>query len=73
MCRVRNQCIQRKSLDGNADEIISKICRNIVENQKKAEADAKIAEQNEAKENETIDIFSEVNSDEEKDEDTNIF
>ena len=60
-------------LDGNADEIISKICRNIVENQKNAEADAKIAEQNEAKENETIDIFSEVNSDEEKDEDTNIF
>ena len=60
-------------LDGNADEIISKICRNVVENQKKAEADAKIAEQNEAKENETIDIFSEVNSDEEKDEDTNIF
>ena len=60
-------------LDGNADEIISKICRNIVENQKKAEADAKIAEQNEAKENETIDIFSEVNSDGEKDEDTNIF
>lgn len=60
-------------LDGNADEIISKICRNIVENQKKAEADAKIAEQNEAKENETIDIFSEVNSDEEKDQDTNIF
>lgn len=60
-------------LEGNADEIISKICRNIVENQKKAEADAKIAEQNEAKENETIDIFSEVNSDEEKDEDTNIF
>ena len=60
-------------LDGNADEIISKICRNIVENQKKAEADAKIAEQNEAKENETIDIFSEVNSYEEKDEDTNIF
>ena len=60
-------------LDGNADEIISKICRNIVENQKKAEADAKIAEQNEEKENETIDIFSEVNSDEEKDEDTNIF
>lgn len=60
-------------LNGNADEIISKICRNIVENQKKAEADAKITEQNEAKENETIDIFSEVNSDEEKDEDTNIF
>ena len=60
-------------LDGNADEIISKICRNIVENQKKAEADAKIAEQNEAKENETIDIFSEVKSDEEKDEDTDIF
>lgn len=60
-------------LDGNADEIISKICRNIVENQKKAEADAKIAEQNEAKENETIDIFSEVNSGEEKDEDINIF
>ena len=57
----------------NADEIISKICVNIVANQKKAEADARIAEQNSAKEDDTIDIFSEVNSADEDDNDTNIF
>lgn len=60
-------------LDGNADEIISKICVNIVANQKKAEAEARIAEQNSAKDDETIDIFSEVNSADEDDNDTNIF
>lgn len=60
-------------LEGNADEIISKICVNIVANQKKAETEARIAEQNSSKDDETIDIFSEVNSADEDDNDTNIF
>ena len=71
-----NACKKKEELNDVSSEINSiksKICMNIVAEQKKAEADAKIAEQNEAKENETIDIFSEVNSDEENDEDTNIF
>ena len=46
---------------------------NIVETQKKAEADGKVAEQNSANENNTIDIFSEINSDNADDSDTNIF
>ena len=58
------------------NSIKSKICMSIVEKQKKAEADAKIAEQNSKKETvETEDIFSEMctevtTSDE---EDLNIF
>ena len=56
------------------NSIKSKICMNIVEVQKKAEADAKVAEQNSANKNETIDIFSEMNSDNtDDDSDTNIF
>lgn len=55
------------------NSIKSKICMNIVETQKKAEADAKVAEQNSANENNTIDIFSEINSDNADDSDTNIF
>lgn len=56
------------------NSIKSKICMNIVEAQKKAEADAKVAEQNSANKNETIDIFSEMNSDNaDDDSDTNIF
>ena len=56
------------------NSIKSKICMNIVEAQKKAEADAKVAEQNSANKNETIDIFSEINSDNtDDDSDTNIF
>lgn len=68
---------------GNVDElnkvtseinsIVNKINSAIVDKQKKALKDAKIAEQNEAKENDTIDIFSEVNSDNADDSDTNIF
>lgn len=72
-----NACKKKEELNDVSTEINSiksKICMNIVAEQKKAEADAKIAEQNEANnDTETIDIFSEVNSDEEKDEDTNIF
>lgn len=58
-------------MDGDADAIISKICVNIVAKQME---DAKVAEQNSAKEDEKVDIFSEVNSaEEEDDEDVNIF
>ena len=58
-------------MDGDADAIISKICVNIVAKQME---DAKIAEQNSTKENDKVDIFSEVNSaEEEEDEDVNIF
>lgn len=57
--------------DGDADAIISKICVNIVTKQME---DAKIAEQNSAKEDDKVDIFSEVNSAEESEnEDVNIF
>ena len=70
-----NACKKKEELNDVSIEINSiksKICMNIVAEQKKAEADAKIAEQNEANnDTETIDIFSEVNSDEEKDEDFN--
>ena len=55
------------------NSIVNKINSAIVDKQKKALKDAKIAEQNEAKENDTIDIFSEVNSDNADDSDTNIF
>ena len=58
-------------MDGDADAIISKICVNIVAKQME---DAKIAEQNSAKEDDKVDIFSEVNSaEEEENEDVNIF
>lgn len=58
-------------MDGDADAIISKICVNIVAKQME---DAKIAEQNSAKEEDKVDIFSEVNSaEEEENEDVNIF
>ena len=58
-------------MDGDADAIISKICVNIVAKQME---DAKVAEQNSAKEYDKVDIFSEVNSaEEEENEDVNIF
>lgn len=72
-----NSAEKKVDLDKVASEINSiksKICMNIVETQKKAEADANIAEQNSANKNETIDIFSEMNSDNANDDsDTNIF
>lgn len=58
-------------MEGDADAIISKICVNIVAKQME---DAKVAEQNSAKEDDKVDIFSEVNSaEEEENEDVNIF
>lgn len=70
----------KKELNNATSEInaiVDKICRNIVAEQKKAEADAKIAEQNsvnEQKNTEVVDIFSEVCSeDETENEDVNIF
>ena len=74
-----NACKKKEELNNVTSEINSiksKICMSIVEKQKKAEADAKIAEQNSKKETvETEDIFSEMctevtTSDE---EDLNIF
>lgn len=61
-------------IDGDVNAIVDKIYAGIGQASKKAVEDAKIAEQNAAKENETIDIFSEVNSDNaDNEEDTNIF
>ena len=58
-------------MEGDADAIISKICVNIVAKQME---EAKVAEQNSAKEDDKVDIFSEVNSaEEEENEDVNIF
>lgn len=69
----------KKELDNATSEInsiVDKICRNIVATQKKAEAEAKVAEQNSAKEQketETVDIFSEMCTETQTDEDVNIF
>lgn len=58
-------------LIGNVDEIVAKICVGIVEKQLE---DAKNSEVNSAKGTETVDIFSEVNSEQdEAEEDVNIF
>ncbi|WP_342759412.1 hypothetical protein [Kineothrix sedimenti] len=62
-----------ESFTSEINSIKAKICTAIVERQKKAEADAKVAEQNSAN-TETVDIFSEINSAEDDDnEDVNIF
>lgn len=72
-------CEKSEDLENMTSEINSikaKICTAIVENQKKLESEKaeQIAEQNASKANETIDIFSEINSAEDKeDEDINIF
>lgn len=70
----------KKELNNATSEInaiVDKICRNIVAEKKKAEADAKIAEQNSVKvhkETEVIDIFSEMCTETQvEDEDINIF
>lgn len=60
-------------LEGDVDAIVSKIYEGIGQASKKAADDAKVAEQNAAKENKELDIFSEVNSTEVETEDTNIF
>lgn len=72
-----NAAIKKEDLDNVTSEINSiksKICMNIVESQKKAEADAKIAEQNSVQNEDVEDIFSEVcSTSNEVEEDTNIF
>lgn len=67
-----------KPLEGNIDAIVDKIYAGIGQASKKADAEAKVAEQNSAKENkdnEVIDIFSEMCSEAQDtdDEDVNIF
>lgn len=75
-----NACQKKEELNEVTSEINSiksKICMAIVEKQKKAEADAKIAEQNSKKEKkyEIEDIFSEICTETivEEDDDVNIF
>lgn len=59
---------------GDVDAIVSKIFAGIGAASKKAEADAKVAEQNSAKDDTDLDIFSEVNSvEDDSNEDVNIF
>lgn len=59
---------------GDVDAIVSKIYAGIGAASKKAEADAKVAEQNSANNETDLDIFSEVNSVEDvEDNDVNIF
>lgn len=67
-----------KPLEGNIDAIVDKIYAGIGHASKKADAEAKVAEQNSAKENkdnEVIDIFSEMCSEthDTDEEDVNIF
>ena len=64
-----------ENVTSEINSIKSKICMNIVEQQKKAANEAKIAEQNSAKENVVEDIFSEMCEEkkEASDEDVNIF
>lgn len=76
-----NSCEKKDDLNSVSAEINSirsKICMDIVAKQKKAEQESKTAEQNSAREqknNEVIDIFSEMCSDtqDNDDEDVNIF
>lgn len=61
-------------LEGNVDAVVNAIHAGIGRASKKAEADAKVAEQNAKKEDADLDIFSEVNSaEDESNEDVNIF
>lgn len=74
-----NACKKTEELNDVASEINSiksKICMSIVANQKKAESEARIAEQNSFKETKVEDIFSEICSETNADEnleDVNIF
>ena len=74
-----NACEKKEELNNVSVEINSiksKICMDIVAKQKKAEADAKIVEQNSAKkqkETEVVDIFSEMCTETHTEEDVNIF
>ena len=70
---VEINAFKEKPLEGDVDAIVSKIYAGIGQTQKQADADAKIAEQNSKKDDEKLDIFAEVNSVEDDDEDVNIF
>lgn len=59
---------------GDVDAIVSKIYAGIGAASKKAETDARVAEQNSARDDADLDIFSEINSAEDtEDNDVNIF
>lgn len=61
-------------LEGDVDAVVNAIHAGIGRASKKAEADAKVAEQNAKKEDADLDIFSEVNSaEDDSNEDVNIF
>lgn len=61
-------------LESNVDDVVAKIYAGIGQATKKADTQAKVAEQNAAKANDALDIFSEVNSDNSvESEDVNIF
>lgn len=65
-----------ENVTSEINSIKSKICMNIVAEQKKAESEAKVAEQNSAKqEDSVVDIFSEICEEKKdaSDEDVNIF
>ena len=72
-----NSCTKKEELENVTSEINSiksKICMNIVAEQKKAAEESRIAEMNAAQDsNKPDDIFSEVCEQIETDEDTNIF
>ena len=70
---VEINAFKEKPLEGDVNAIVSKIYAGIGQAQKQADADAKIAEQNSKKDDEKLDIFAEVNSVEDDDEDVNIF
>lgn len=64
-----------KPLEGNIDAIVDKIYAGIGQASKKADTEAKVAEQNSAKENkdnEVIDIFSEMCSETQDNEEENV-
>lgn len=65
---------RKNPLEGDVDAVVNAIHAGIGRASKKAEADAKVAEQNAKKEDADLDIFSEVNSaEDESNEDVNIF
>ena len=71
---VEINAFKESPLEGNVEAIVSKIYAGIGESTKQTELNSKTSEQNSEKVNETIDIFSEINSvEEESEEDTNIF
>lgn len=72
--KVEINSFNEDPMAGDVDVVVSKIYAGIGAASKKAEADAKVAEQNSAKDDADLDIFSEVNSVEDAEgNDVNIF